>query len=179
MNNSLLEDISEEEVRRAVFSMSPLKAPSLDGFPALFYQKNWGRIRGYVLDYVRDFWMNGVLDERNNKTLIVLIPKKKDADRMEDLRPISLCNVAVKIITKILVARLQGILDKVISCFQSAFIKGQIITDNFIVAHEISHFLKLCKSHKEFYASIKVDMSKAYDRVEWPFDAGWITDQGR
>ncbi|KAL9690889.1 hypothetical protein QQ045_011301 [Rhodiola kirilowii] len=112
MNNSLLEDISEEEVRRAVFSMSPLKAPSLDGFPALFYQKNWGRIRGYVLDYVRDFWMNGVLDERNNKTLIVLIPKKKDADRMEDLRPISLCNVAVKIITKILVARLQGILDK-------------------------------------------------------------------
>ncbi|CAM8914616.1 unnamed protein product [Rhodiola kirilowii] len=166
MNRGLLEDISEEEVRRAVFNMSPLKAPGVDGFPALFYQKNWGNVRGYVVAYVREFWMNGVLDDRFNKTLIVLIPKKKDADRMEDLRPISLCNVAIKIITKILAARLQGILDKVISASQSAFIKGRIITDKFIVAHEISHFLKRCRSQKEFFASIKVDMSKAYDRVE-------------
>ncbi|KAL9690131.1 hypothetical protein QQ045_010526 [Rhodiola kirilowii] len=60
-------------------------------------------------------------------------------------------------------------MDKVISGAQSAFIKGRIITDNFIVAHEISHVLKQCRSNKEFYASIKVDMSKAYDRVEWPF----------
>ncbi|CAM8906116.1 unnamed protein product [Rhodiola kirilowii] len=40
MNRGLLEDISEEEVRRAVFNMSPLKAPGVDGFPTLFYQKN-------------------------------------------------------------------------------------------------------------------------------------------
>ncbi|CAM9000895.1 unnamed protein product [Rhodiola kirilowii] len=106
MNRGLLEDISEEEVRRAVFNMSPLKAPGVDGFPALFYQKNWGNIRGYVMAYVRELWMNGVLEDRLNKTLIVLIPKKKDADRMEDLRPISLCTVAMKIITKILAARL-------------------------------------------------------------------------
>ncbi|KAL9690838.1 hypothetical protein QQ045_011249 [Rhodiola kirilowii] len=149
--------------------MSPLKAPGVDGFPALFYQKNWGNIRGYVMAYVRDFWRNGVLEDRLNKTLIVLIPKKKDADRMEDLRPISLCTVAMKIITKILAGRLQGILDRVISVSQCAFIKGRIITDNFIVAHEISHFLKRCRSRKEFFASIKVDMSKAYDRVEWSF----------
>ncbi|KAL9682674.1 hypothetical protein QQ045_014479 [Rhodiola kirilowii] len=168
VNQFLLEDISEEEVRRAVFNMSPLKAPGMDGFPALFYQKNWGSIRGFVVDFVRDFWINGELDDRINKTLIVLIPNQKDADRMEDLRPISLCNVAVKIITKILDARLKGILDKVISVSQSSFIKGRI-TDNFIVAHEISHFLKRCRSQKEFFASIKVDMSKAYDRVEWPF----------
>ncbi|KAL9667325.1 hypothetical protein QQ045_001677 [Rhodiola kirilowii] len=154
MNRGLLEDISEEEVRRAVFNMSPLKAPGVDGFPALFYQKNWGNIRGYVMVYVRELWMNGVLEDRLNKTLIVLIPKKKDADRMEDLRPISLCT---------------GILDRVISASQSAFIKGRIITDNFIVAHEISHFLKRCRSQKEFFASIKVDMSKAYDQVEWSF----------
>ncbi|KAL9681535.1 hypothetical protein QQ045_013320 [Rhodiola kirilowii] len=169
VNQSLLADISEEEVRRAVFNMSPLKAPGMDGFPALFYQKNWRNIRGSVVGFVRDFWLNGELDERINNTLLVLIPKKKDADRMEDLRPISLCNVAVKIITKILADRLQSTLDRVISVTQSAFIKGRIITDNFIVAHEMSHFLKGCRSQKEFYASIKVDMSKAYDRVEWPF----------
>ncbi|KAL9685346.1 hypothetical protein QQ045_022795 [Rhodiola kirilowii] len=88
---------------------------------------------------------------------------------MEDLRTISLCSVAVKIITKVLAARLQGILNQVISHYQSAFIKGRIITDNFIIAHEISHVLKSSKSRKDFSASIKVDMSKAYDRVEWPF----------
>ncbi|KAL9680585.1 hypothetical protein QQ045_018466 [Rhodiola kirilowii] len=169
MNRALLDDISEEEVRRAVFNMSPLNAPGVDGFPAFFYQKNWGNIRGFVMDYVQDFWMNGVLDDLFNKTLIALIPKKKDADRMEDLRPISLCNVAVKIITKVLATRLQRIMDKIISASQSSFIKGRIITDNFIVAHEISHFLKRCRSQKNFFASVKVDMSKAYDRVEWTF----------
>ncbi|CAM8923717.1 unnamed protein product [Rhodiola kirilowii] len=100
-NQLLIGDISEEEVRRAVFSINPLKAPGIDGFPTLFYQKNWDYIKGYVVDYVQDFWQNGVLDDQLNKTLIVLIPKRKGADRMEDLRPISLCNVAIKIITKI------------------------------------------------------------------------------
>ncbi|KAL9674665.1 hypothetical protein QQ045_002863 [Rhodiola kirilowii] len=169
MNEMLLEDISDVEVRRAVFSMNPLKAPGLDGFPALFYQKNWNKISRYIIEEVRKFWEDGVLDDRINKTLIVLIPKKPDADRMEDLRPISLCSIVIKIITKILAFRLQSILDQVVSCYQSSFIKGRIITDNFIIAHEISHFLKSCKSRKDFYASIKVDISKAYDRVEWPF----------
>ncbi|KAL9690247.1 hypothetical protein QQ045_010644 [Rhodiola kirilowii] len=57
----------------------------------------------------------------------------------------------------------------VISIYQSAFVKGRIISDNFIVAHEVSHFLKNGKSGSSCYASIKLDMSKAYDRVEWCF----------
>ncbi|KAL9676640.1 hypothetical protein QQ045_004856 [Rhodiola kirilowii] len=104
-----------------------------------------------------------------NRTLIVLIPKKKDAERMEDWRPISLCSVAVKIITKILASRLQPILDRIISIYQSAFIKGRIISDNFIIAHEVSNFFRSYKGSSGAYASIKLDMSKAYDRVEWGF----------
>ncbi|KAL9668408.1 hypothetical protein QQ045_002789 [Rhodiola kirilowii] len=88
---------------------------------------------------------------------------------MEDWRPISLCTVAVKIITKILAMRLQPILDQIISPFHSAFIKGRIISDNIVVAHEISHYMRSRRDDKNFYASIKVDMSKAYDRVEWMF----------
>ncbi|KAL9687653.1 hypothetical protein QQ045_032060 [Rhodiola kirilowii] len=169
MNCMLMGDVREDEVRSAIFSMGPLKAPGIDGFPALFYQKNWSRLRGHVMEMIRRFWMDGVLDDRINNTLIVLLPKKHNADKMADLRPISLCTVAVKIITKVLAARLQGILNQVISCCQSAFIKGRIITDNFTVAHETSHILKSCKSRKDFYAFVKVDMSKAYDRVEWSF----------
>ncbi|KAL9659592.1 hypothetical protein QQ045_024399 [Rhodiola kirilowii] len=121
------------------FSLGPLKAPGIDGFPAVFYQKFWEKVKASVVSKVRRFWMDGFLDKEMNKTLITLIPKKKDADRMEDWRPISLCTVAVKIITKILAMRLQPILDK------------------------------NRRNDKNFYASIKVDMSKAFDRVEWSF----------
>ncbi|KAL9671160.1 hypothetical protein QQ045_008726 [Rhodiola kirilowii] len=88
---------------------------------------------------------------------------------MEDWRPISLCTVAMKIVTKVIASRLQKILHLVISPFQSAFVKGRNIIDNFVVAHEIAHFLKRCRDNGKNYASIKLDMSKAYERVEWPF----------
>ncbi|CAM9002471.1 unnamed protein product [Rhodiola kirilowii] len=66
MNTMLVADIGEDEVRRTVFSMSPLKAPGLDGFPAFFYQKSWNKIRGYVMDEIKRFWMDGILDDRIN-----------------------------------------------------------------------------------------------------------------
>ncbi|KAL9674186.1 hypothetical protein QQ045_030456 [Rhodiola kirilowii] len=169
MNVVLVGNISEEEVRRAVFAQGPLKAPGLDGFPGIFYQKHWALIKDRIISFVRQFWEEGALDREMNKTLIVLIPKKNDAVRMEDWRPISLCNVAMKIITKILATRLQSILNQVISIYQSAFVKGRVISDNCIVAHEITHFLKNCKGDSNFFASIKLDLSKAYDRVEWCF----------
>ncbi|CAM8940407.1 unnamed protein product [Rhodiola kirilowii] len=169
MNSWLLQDVSEDEIKKAVFSLGPLKAPGVDGFPALFYHKFWDRVKGDVVKEVRKFWTDGVLDEKANRTLIVLIPKKKDADRIEDWRPISLCTVAVKIITKLIATRLQPILSQVISSFQSAFVKGRMITDNFVVAHEIASFLRSRSTHNDFFASVKLDMSKAYDRVEWLF----------
>ncbi|CAM8950720.1 unnamed protein product [Rhodiola kirilowii] len=75
----------------------------------------------------------------------------------------------IKIITKLIVQRLQPLLSQIISIYQSAFVKGRIITDNVVVAHEIAHFLKSRRDDDNYFASLKVDMSKAYDRVEWPF----------
>ncbi|CAM8902040.1 unnamed protein product [Rhodiola kirilowii] len=169
MNDLLIADISEEEIRKFVFAQGPLKALGIDGFSGIFYQKYWDKVKAHIISYVRRFWMEGMLDKEMNKTLIVLIPKKKDAEKMEDWRPISLCSVAIKIITKILASRLQPILDRIISTYQSAFIKGRIISDNFIIAHEVYNFLRRCKRSRVSYASIKLDMSKAYDRVEWSF----------
>ncbi|KAL9688033.1 hypothetical protein QQ045_032446 [Rhodiola kirilowii] len=169
MNTWMLQDVSEDEIKKIVFSLGPSKAPSIDGFPALFYHQFWDKIKGDVVKQVRKFWTDGVLDEKANRTLIVLIPKKKDTDRIEDWHPISLCNVAVKIITKIIATRLQPISSQVITTSQSAFVKGRIITDNFIVAHEIANFLRTRTAHSDFYASIKLDISKAYDCVEWLF----------
>jgi hypothetical protein len=103
-----------------------------------------------------------------NNTYICLIPKKKDPTHPSDYRPISLCNVLLKIITKTIANRIKLMLPDVISPNQSAFVPGRMITDNTLVAYEVFHFFNQSTSQKG-YMGIKTDMAKAYDRVEWSF----------
>ncbi|KAL9673990.1 hypothetical protein QQ045_030254 [Rhodiola kirilowii] len=110
MNEMLNAPFSEGEVKRALFQMHPTKAPGLDGFPAMFYQSNWDIVGRDVVEVVLNCLNSGVLGSDLNETLIVLVPKVKKVDTVEDLRPISLCNVVMKIITKVLANRLKEIL---------------------------------------------------------------------
>lgn len=82
-------------------------------------------------------------------TVITLIPKVKGAVYMKDFLPISLTTVMCKVISRMIVNRLQLILDDMISPFQSAFVKGRLITDNFLFAHEISHYIKKPDKRKD------------------------------
>ena len=77
-----------------------------------------------------------------------------------------LCNVVYKIIAKMVASRLKVFLPEVISPTQSAFMPGRLITDNIVVAYECFHTIK---NKREGLCVIKLDMHKAYDRVEWPF----------
>ena len=104
-----------------------------------------------------------------NKTNIALIPKSNHPSKMADFRPISLCNTTYKLISKVLANRLKLILPSIISENQSAFIPGRLISDNVLVAFEFIHYLNHKDEGKESYMSIKLDMSKAFDRVEWNF----------
>ncbi|CAM8945360.1 unnamed protein product [Rhodiola kirilowii] len=169
MNDKLVAPFTEGEVKRALFQMHPTKAPGLDGFSAAFFQNNWQIVGRDVTREALGFLNHGRLDTRLNETVIALIPKVKVAERVEDLRPISLCNVIMKIITKALANRLKEVLPNIISQNQSAFIGGRLITDNILVAHEVSHFIQGIHKQKFGYISMKLDMSKAYDRVEWHF----------
>ena len=115
------------------------------------------------------FFVSGRLMKSLNHTQICLIPKIRNANSMNQVRPISLCSVFYKIISKILVHGLQQFMNKLISANQSAFIKGSLISDNILVAHECMHFLKNKRLSNAFDLALKLDMSKAYDRVEWDF----------
>ncbi|CAA7035332.1 unnamed protein product [Microthlaspi erraticum] len=86
-----------------------------------------------------------------------------------DYRPITLYNVFYKIISKILTLRLQPILNGIISENQSAFVPGRAISDNVMITHEVLHFLKISSAKKQCSMTVKTDMSKAYDRIEWDF----------
>lgn len=166
MNEELLKPFTREEVVQALKSIGNLKAPGPDGMPALFYKEYWDDVGDRVVEEVLD---GGPMPDCWNDTTIVLIPKKRKPEHIKDLRPISLCSVIYKLISKVLANRLKLILPDVISPAQSAFVPGRLITDNILIAYEMTHFLKKRKKGKVGFAAIKLDMSKAYDRVEWDF----------
>ena len=115
MQDMLSRDFTANEIKEAVFQMGPTKAPGPDGMNALFYQKFWHIVGPDVVNVVLDFLNNGVMLLDLNHTNIVLIPKVKNSEKMSEYRPISLCNVAYKIISKVLANRLKQVLPDIIS----------------------------------------------------------------
>ena len=87
---------------------------------------------------------------------------------MNKFRPVSLCNVIYKIVSKVLVYRFRQVLDLCIEDTQGAFVPGRQITDNILIAYEVLHSFKKKRGVSKSFA-LKLDMSKAYDRVEWSF----------
>ncbi|XP_010682933.1 uncharacterized protein LOC104897695 [Beta vulgaris subsp. vulgaris] len=168
-NEVLMAEPTVDEVRDALFQMHPNKAPGVDGMHALFYQKFWHIVGDDIVLFIRDWWNGRVQIGSLNRTCIVLIPKCSNPQQMGDFRPISLCTVLYKILSKMMANRLKVFLSDLISLHQSAFVPGRLITDNAMTAFEIFHSMKRGGDGKKGVMAFKLDMSKAYDRVEWSF----------
>ncbi|KAL6222512.1 hypothetical protein ACLB2K_005904 [Fragaria x ananassa] len=169
MNQALLNPYTVEEVKEALFQMHPSKASGPDGMSPFFYQKYWDLVDVQVSNAVISFLSTKDMPHDLNFTHVVLIPKEKEVQNMTQLRPIALCNVIYKIASKVLANRLKSFLSSIISPEHGAFVPNRLIADNTFVASELAHYMnKLCRCQEGFMA-LKLDISKAYDRLEWDF----------
>ena len=168
-NAALIAHFRDDEVKEALKQMAPLKAPGPDGMPPLFYQHFWGVVDRDVTNSVLSWLNTGTIPHPINHTFITLIPKIKNPEFVTNYCPISLCNVLYKIFSKVLANRLKNILPTIIMEHQSAFTKNRLIYDNILVAFESLHSMNNMNSGKMGYMAIKLDMSKAYNRVEWGY----------
>ena len=98
-----------------------------------------------------------------NYTYVTLIPKVKNLEKKFEFRPISLCNVIYKLISKILANRLKPLLPSIVSENQSAFQAGRVIIDNILMTFKTLHYMKTQQNSSTVFMAFKLDMSKAYD----------------
>ena len=169
MNQSLIKDFTKEEVLAALKQMHPTKAPSPDDMSAIFFQKYWDVVGNDVTSMVLNVLNCNKSIVEINKTYITLVPKTKSPTKMTEYKPISLCNVVYKLISKVLANRLKVTLPQLITENQSVFLSERLITDNVLVAFEVMHYLEHKRDGKDCYMAVKLDMSEAYNRVKWGF----------
>ncbi|CAN1131439.1 Transposon TX1 uncharacterized 149 kDa protein [Linum perenne] len=159
---------SPEECYATIKAMGSLKAPGKDGFHPIFYQNCWDVVGSDAADFISRCFRNPELIRKANETIIVLIPKLPKPELISQFRPISLCNVSYKAITKCIADRLRKHMNKLIGDNQTSFVPGRQISENIIILQEVIHSLR-SKTGKAGSMVIKLDLAKAYDRLEWSF----------
>lgn len=158
---------NDDEILRAIKSIEAFKAPGPDGYQASFYHKYWS-IVGPLCSLIKQCFQERTIPKDMNRTHICLIPKIDNPETINQFRPMGLCNVSYKVISKIIVNRIRPYLASIVSPFQSSFIPGRHTTDNIIICQEIIHTLRNRKS-KVGGMIWKIYFDKAYDRISWDF----------
>ena len=177
MLHMLQAPIDDNEVRSTIFNMKPLKVPGVDGLHAAFYQSQWSTVGPSVCSFIKNIFENKHIPREINRTLLVLIPKVANPLNLKMYRPISLCTVIYKTVTKLIANRLQTILSHVIGPHQTSFVPGRHIIENIVVGQEVIHSMRR-KSGRRGYMAIKMDLEKAYDRLSWSFIFDTLNETG-
>ena len=128
--------------------------------------KHWPVLKEGLMRLFEEFHRNGKLNACIQENFICLIQKKEDAIHVRDFRLISLTTITYKVVAKVLADRLKGVMDSIISPFQSAFIEGRQVLDPILIANEVVEDYQ-AKGKKGWI--LKLDLEKAFDRVHWGF----------
>ncbi|GKB12628.1 RNA-directed DNA polymerase, eukaryota [Tanacetum coccineum] len=159
-------EVSNEEIKKAVWDCGVDKSPGPDGFTFGFYKRFWSLIEKDVLAAVKYFFHYSRIPKGCNSSFIALIPKTPEAKMVKDFRPISLIGSLYKIIAKILANRLVVVLGDIVNEVQSAFVADRQILDGPFILNEV---LQWCKLKKKYSFILKIDFEKAYDSVRWDY----------
>eukprot|EP00253_Pinus_taeda_P018385 PITA_18385 len=165
-NQALSREVSLEEVEEAVKEMPNDKALGPDGFTINFYKACWEIVKLEVWEVVEDSQRSASILKSLNSTFLALIPKEEEATTPAKFRPIALCNVLYKIISKVIANILKPILPGLISEEQSSYVEGRQILDNILLAQEMVHTLQ---SRKVTGMMMQLDLSKAYEKASWNY----------
>jgi hypothetical protein len=181
-NSSLLWPITIKEVDQVLQDTPKCKAPGLDDFTSDLFHHCWLMIRVEVWEILEDSRATGQVLQALNATFLALIPKGGQAHHPQQFRPIALCNVIYKLLTKVIARRLKPILPTIISLEQSGYVEGRQIMYSVILAHEVIHSLQKTKTPGML---LKLDLSKAFDKISWQymramllafgFDQSWVS----
>ncbi|XP_056697358.1 uncharacterized protein [Spinacia oleracea] len=163
----LCRDVTDDEIDLALHGIGNDKAPGPDGLNAVFFKKAWPVIKQDIYRAVKDVFVTNFMLPQYNCTSITLIPKVPNPTRVKEYRPIACCNVVYKIVSKILTTRMQGVIGQVVSECQSGFIPERQISDNILLATELTK--GYTRAHLSPRCMLKIDLKKAYDSIEWPF----------
>eukprot|EP00253_Pinus_taeda_P011499 PITA_11499 len=171
----------KEEVNEVIKEMHNGKALGPDGFNVDFFKAGWEIVKHDILEVVEDSRNSKTFLKSLNASFIALIPMQEKAMTPDLFRPIDLCNVVYKIISKVIANRLKTLLPTLVSEEQTGYVKGRQILNNIIQAHEVLHSLK---NNKQAGMTIQLDLAKAYDKLSWSyirevpkaygFDHNWI-----
>lgn len=167
-NQELLKQPTKEETNHVVFGLNGDSAGGSDGFTGCFFHTCWDIIREDVHHMVKAFFNGHELPKFITHTNLVLLPKKKEVITFSDMRPISLSNFVNKIFSRVVHERLVDLLPNLISDEQEGFVKGRSIVENMLLTQEIITDIRL-RTKVGPNVVIKLDMTKAYDRLSWIF----------
>eukprot|EP00253_Pinus_taeda_P016597 PITA_16597 len=142
------------------------KAPGPDGFTSIFFHDFWELISIEVWELVEESRSMHWLLPSLNSTFIALVPKGEEANTPDKNRPIALCNVIYKLISKVVPNRLKPLLPLLVLPEQIGYVEGYQIMDGIILSNEVIHSLKLLKKPGMI---IKLDLSKAFDKLSWEY----------
>eukprot|EP00253_Pinus_taeda_P027218 PITA_27218 len=165
-NELLMSPIQAQEVDEAMAQLKEGKALGPDGFTTTFFHAFWDLIKEELWQVVEESRALRWLLPSLNSTFITLIPKEENSLTPEKFRPIALCNVLYKVISKVIANRLKPLLPMLISPEQSGYVEGRQIMDGIILTHEIIHSLK---QSKQAGMLLKLDLSKAFDKLSWSY----------
>ncbi|KAJ0705772.1 putative RNA-directed DNA polymerase [Helianthus annuus] len=164
---SMVSKVTSEEVKLAMFQISDEKAPGPDGFSAKFFKSAWDIVGTEVTAAVIEFFENGKLLKELNATVLSLILKVKAPKAVNEFRPIAYCNVLYKCISKVICKRLKGCLGNLVSCNQSTFVPGRLISGKILLSQELVKGYDWAMGHPG--VALKIDLHKAYDSVSHSF----------